>query len=283
MLDKDKTPCVVITRPQRQAKVWADKLHNIGIDSIGIPLLDIVSFQEDNFEHEQLIRSVKNCILDLDNYHKIIFVSQNAVECAMPWIENYWPQIPIGISFFAIGETTAKLLATYGMSVINLAGSHNGDMTSETLLLHPDLQSVADEKILIVRGVGGRGHLADILWQRGAQVEYCEVYQRGISADAQSQLNDWLTDNQGWEMHNYLLAFHSAETWNYFCEVLQKIKSINTTELMLKLNTLPIVVPSVRVKEQVNGSGFHNIILAKNATDESMTQAINLYFRSEPA
>lgn len=280
-VEQEKFPCVVITRPLRQAHAFAGILRRNGIDSINVPLLDIVSFHENNPDDAQWVRQIKNRILDLDNYQKIIFVSQNAVEHGMQWIDDYWPQLPTGIEFFAIGETTANLLSGYGVAVENIATSKEGDMTSEVLLRHPALQSVVDEKILILRGVGGRGHLADILRERGARVDYCEVYQRRIPADAQSKLLQWINNCHATD--RYLLVFHSGETWNYFCELLQKIQAAGKDDLMSKLTPMPILVPSARVEAQVNAAGFRHTILAKNATDEAMTQAINNYIRSNPA
>lgn len=263
---------VLITRPCQQAGLWATKLQALGINSLCLPLMEIMGF-DDKPEQEQWVRPIKNCILDLDLFHKIIFVSQNAVEQGMRWIDVYWPQIPQGIQFFAIGESTANRLRAYGLTVENLAT--DTDMTSESLLQHPALQQVNDEKILIIRGVGGRGFLGDELQQRGAQVKYCEVYQRALATNVQAAIEDWLDNHP---LEHYLISFHSAETWRYFVELLQKIQLSKSTDIVSRLKPLPLLLPSVRLQQEVNKSGFHNTILALNATDEAMTQALNLYF-----
>lgn len=283
MQTSERKICVVITRPRKQAEIWAEKLSRHGISSLCMPLLEITAFRDDNPDHQQQCRAIKNHILELDLYQKVIFVSQNAVEQALHWIDVYWPQIPVGVDFFAIGETTARFLVEQGLSVQNLATSNQSDMTSEALLMHPALQSVADEKILIVRGVGGRGYLADELRRRGAKVDYCEVYQRNIAADALPGMTSWINNQQAWNGQHYLLAFHSSETWNYFCDLAGKIQAANAGDLMPKFRTLSVLVPSARVEEEVNKSGFHHTILAKNATDEAMTQAVNHFIRSNQA
>ena len=49
---------------------------------------------------------------------------------------------------------------------------------SEGLLAHPLLQNVSAKNITIFRGIDGCNLLAKTLCERGAQVEYAEVYQR---------------------------------------------------------------------------------------------------------
>lgn len=266
---------VIITRPEKQALIWAKKLSLCDVDSKIIPLLEIKSFQ-DSAEMESIVRPIKNCILNLDLYQKVIFVSQNAVEYGMEWIENYWPQMPIGISFFAVGETTANLLREYGVSVQDLAETTQGNMTSESLLSAPGLQEVDGDKILIVRGVGGRGHLAEELRKRGAFVEYCEVYQREIPAQAKVQLLTWLRELSG----SALMVFHSGETLDAFQALMSQIADEMKLDLQKFYGKLSVVIPSARLEKKSMAVGFAHCILAANATDEAMTQAVNNYFRS---
>ncbi len=275
----NKVPTVVITRPIKQAMLWAEKLQSENIQSQIISLMEIKSFQNDSIETES-VRLIKNCILDLDLFQKIIFVSQNAVEQGMEWIEAYWPQIPQGVEFFAIGETTANLLRSYGVDVQDLSILTNGDMTSETLLLAEGLQNVVDEKILIVRGVGGRGHLAEGLIKRGALVKYCEVYQRQIPASAKDTLGNWLGSINQESNNHYLLVFHSGEALQNF----QLLVTDLTKEISIGLHQLLektfVLVPSKRLELEAISAGFKHCIVAANATDEAMTLAVKQYFRS---
>lgn len=274
----NKSATVIITRPQKQARIWAEKLKLENIQSQIISLLEIKSFQNEADETD-LVRSIKNCVLDLDLFQKIIFVSQNAVEQGMEWIDAYWPQIPEGIDFFAIGETTANLLRSYGVEVQDLAVSTNGDMTSESLLSADGLQQVANQKILIVRGIGGRGHLAEGLTKRGAVVKYCEVYKRQIPDAAKEQLIDWL-ENINSDSGNYLLVFHSGESLQNFQQLLTDLTKEISADLHHLLDSTCVLVPSKRLEVEVTSLGFKHCIVAANATDDAMTHAVKQYIRS---
>ncbi len=257
-------PCVVITRLQAQADVWAAELQALGFSSRRLPLLELRPVQGETQQ-----RAIKNHILDFDLYQKVIFVSQNAVEYGMAWLDDYWPQLPIGIDYFAVGATTAKKLASYGIAVTDLAVSEQGGMTSEDLLRAPQLQAVNGDKILIFRGMGGRGHLAEALRERGAWVEYCELYERLIPAAASADLQQLVADVGA--NHSAILALHSGES-------LQNLLTLAAeANALAQLQTLPVLVPSARIAQAASAAGFHTVITAENATDHAMSAALLNY------
>ncbi len=263
--------CVVITRPAAQAKHWAEALTAAGFQSTTLNLLEIVPVN-----NEDQVRAVKNKILDFDLYQKAIFVSQNAVEFGMQWIEDYWPQVPTGIDFFAVGTTTANKLADYGVLVTDLAVSANSGMTSEDLLRAPGLQQVEGEKIIIFRGCGGRGLMADELRKRGAWVDYCELYQRQLPARAETQLQALARQISAAEQQ-YLLSVHSGESLENLLQIVPRLMPASQTALL----DLPLLVPGQRIAAQAKAAGFSRIVCALNATDVAMTQALVSYLSSQ--
>ena len=263
---------VVITRPEQQANQWANTLATEGFKSFRLNLLEIKPVIS-----EEKTRAVKNKILDFDLYQKAIFVSQNAVEFGMEWLEDYWPQLPIGIEFFAVGATTAKKLSDYGIVVTDLAVSSNGGMTSEDLLRAPALQNVNGEKIIIFRGCGGRGHMADELRNRGALVDYCELYERCLPELAVAQLQQLATEISKQDCQ-YIMSVHSGESLENLLQLLQ-MDAVFTPFTKTMLRRLPLLVPSQRIATNATDAGFANIICAQNATDASMTQALRQYIQ----
>jgi uroporphyrinogen-III synthase len=79
----------------------------------------------------------------------------------------------------AIGAATARALKDAGRAPDRVPIS---DYRSEGLLNDPALAAPIGQRVVIVRGRGGRTLLADSLRQRGAQVSYAEVYQRQCPA-----------------------------------------------------------------------------------------------------
>ena len=272
---------IVVTRPLAQAEPWAKRLINLGANVSLIPLLDIVPVQND-----AQVQAIKNHILDFDLYRKVIFVSQNAVSYGFEWLENYWPQLPSDVSFFAVGETTATLMQARGVSVTDLAQTQYGAMTSETLLQSPALQQVAGEKILIMRGLGGRTHLGEALTARGAKVNYCELYERHVPVAAAMQFAQVLKTNAlatdtlesevleidalKTEAPPIIVTLHSGESLENLIAILKQLIPNNP----IKMQQLVLLVPSERVAEQAIDAGFSTIFTADNATEASMLQRL---------
>jgi len=251
---------LVITRPRPQAEPWAIQLRELGAQVDVIPLLEIIPVQQP--EH---IQAIKNCILDFDLYSKAIFVSQNAVEFGFEWLENYWPQLPIGIDFFAVGETTAKLIERKGARVTDLAFSQSGAMTSEALLQAPALQQVSGEKMVIFRGLGGRTHLGDELRARGARVDYCELYERCLPEDAEAQFAQLLQQ----PVEQRVILLHSGEALENLIKVITSLANVTAYKMAMQL-----LVPSQRIKVLALEAGFVQVCAAQNATDAAMLQGL---------
>ena len=252
---------IVVTRPTAQAQPWADRLRQLGAETTVISLLEIVPVL-DNTQ----IQAIKNCILDLDLYTKAIFVSQNAVELGFEWIENYWPQLPVRVEFFAVGETTARQLQNRGAPVTDLAQSQTGAMTSETLLQSPALQAVAGEKIIIFRGLGGRPHIGEVLTARGALVTYCELYERILPESSRADFKHLLKSSA----QELVLVLHSGEALENLKKIMDELGFFERT----LIERIWLLVPSQRIFELARAAGLIHVYAAQNATEASMLQGL---------
>jgi uroporphyrinogen-III synthase len=158
---------IAITRPVEQADVLNEGILRAGGTPIAFPLLAIAPLVS--------YASFDGVIETLPQCDWIIFISSNAVQQGMPRIAARFPQLPPNLRFAAIGPATAQELTRYGVEQV-LAPAARFD--SESLLALPELQDMQRQRVVIVRGVGGRELLADTLRERGAEVAFAECYRR---------------------------------------------------------------------------------------------------------
>lgn len=264
---------ILVTRPAPLAKAWVQALLKQGYAAQDVSIMDIVPVAD-----AVGCQRIKNRILVFDEYQKAIFVSQNAVAAGVDWLETYWPQLPVGMEYFAVGKATAEALATRNIQVVD-TNFERGDMNSEGLLASPALQQIQGEKILVFRGCGGRNLLREMLNTRGAQVDYCELYRRELPAQALEQLKAAFTPMLKND-YRHLITFHSGESARNFHQVLLMLASQQDNKpLAAFLRQQPVLVPGSRVATLVGKLGFTEIITAKNASDECMYSALENYIQ----
>ncbi len=249
---------VIASRQHPQNKAWSDKLRAQGYAVLEAPLLEIAAVSD------KKLAIANNKVLNLNEYQKLIFVSQNAVDFGVKSIDEFWPQLPMGLSWLAIGSRTSevllqKLKANFDETASIVSATQA--MNSEELLAQPELISVADEKVLIFRGCGGRPTLADTLEQRGAKVEYCELYERLIPKASMSILHEaGLSDVD-------VLPVFSAEGLENFMTLVDNSR-------LPELKNMALIVPSTRVEKIARNYGFERLWVARNATEAQMLFAI---------
>lgn len=240
-----------ITRPEATACALSDACRQAGIDVVELPLMDIIPLADLSHAARQ--------IMDLDHYSQIIFISANAVRIGMDLIEDYWPQLPVGVEFYAIGKATAAALAQRGVDCV----SGEGAMNSETLLNSAGLQARSElNKVLIMRGVGGRETLAEVLQSRGASVSYCELYER-------------VKPNYEADVVEYLLNSIQINCWlASSAETLKNGLSLAGENNLAKLCRIPVVVPGDRVAGVAREQGCMHVVVAENAGADAVLEAL---------
>jgi uroporphyrinogen-III synthase len=160
---------VLVTRPAAQAEPLCQRLSAAGATVWRLPAMAI-----EPLGHAAGHRAA---VGPLDHFRRVIFVSANAVTHGAFLLETRPASTGARPEVLAIGPATAQALLAAGHAVALPPG---GSYDSETLLAAPELQQVQGESILIVRGEGGREHLAQSLQARGATVHYADVYRRVV-------------------------------------------------------------------------------------------------------
>lgn len=237
---------VIVTRPADQSDGLVLALEQAGARPLAFPTLTI--------EPVEISAADRQKILDLDQYRIVFCVSPNAARLGLDALSDYWPQWPVQQLWLAVGPATGAAMEGWGLNL--LTGSQGA--TSETLLDLPELKMVAGERVLILRGEGGRDHMANTLRERGARVDFLELYRRGLPAADPSPL--WaalqspeppiLTVTSGDALRNLMIM---AE------------KHLN------RLKQCPLIVISGRLAEFARQQGFSRVWLAASpATSDIM-------------
>lgn len=237
----------MVTRPEAQAAGILQAIESSGAHPVAFPLLKL--------ENLPIDQTAKQKVMNLDKFDLVIFISGPAVQFGMNWVENYWPQLPIAITWFAVGKATANRLREYNIDVLTPDREN-----SEGLLKMDELQQVGGKKVLVVRGAEGREKLADTLRRRGAEVDYLETYRREREPWTSSDLYKLL------EQYSIeIVMITSGAALDYLADLMRAA----ATKTQIKL-----ILPSERLLVTANRLGFPFCHLAKGADDEAMLHAL---------
>lgn len=240
----------LVVRPEPQASRLSQALLTAGHQPVTSPLL---SFVEGNELHRlpELLGSLSS-----DDY--VIAVSVHAVSFTDNALRENglaWPKA----HYIAVGEATGNAFADVGVQ----GAAVPNDPRSEGIISLPGLADVTGRRVVILRGNGGRHMISPTLSNRGAHVDYCEVYQRVYSPDPHGELvKGWqsqgvdsiIITSGGLLSHIVQLATANAKDW-----------------LLSRL----LIVPSIRVVQEAKELGFTQIINAEGASNQALIAALD--------
>ena len=247
---------IVVTRPAHQSAHLCDLINDAG----GIPVALPVMAVEDPRDPAPALAVVRR----IREFDIAIFVSANAVERGLALIHRHGG-VPARLQVAAVGQRTAEaLLQQSGRLDIQAPPPYN----SEALLATSALQAVMGKRIAIFRGVGGRELLAETLRQRGAQVEYAEVYRR-------VRPNIRLADLVPPETNIDLIMITSQDGLQNLVEMAEM------EQRRAWLLNIQLVAISPRVAQLAEKLGFmHPALTAAQASDEAMVAACRTYSKT---
>lgn len=242
----------LLTRPAEECAATATALAEHGIQSASLPLLAIEPLVETPEQQATL--------LELDRYCAVVVVSKPAARLVLERLDRYRLRPPPHQAWFSVGPATGAILL---QRILNVSWPVAGD-DSEALLALPQWAEALDApepKVLIVRGEGGREHIAETLLSRGAQVDFLELYRRDLPDYPSGTLIQTLrserlnavvvSSGQG------LLSLHelAAADWGALVE-------------------LPLFVPSPRVAQMAAQMGAKIIVDCRGAGTAALLAAL---------
>ncbi|WP_252177575.1 uroporphyrinogen-III synthase [Endozoicomonas sp. 4G] len=242
---------VLVTRPEEQAKPLVAMIQSQGAMAWSLPMIHIQPVTEN--------QALRDRILQLDQYRKVIVISQNAARLGLQHIENYWPQMPVKIDWYAVGSKTRQWLNNNDIEAV-CPEIEKKSADSEALLQLESLQQVSGEKILILKGKGGRALLETTLKNRGAEVDCLALYERQKPDYPQDCLNRLIKDHG----INVILTSSGellANTADYLAPALSR--------------ECCLVVPSERVARMPEAQAFKRVYIARGANNQAMVSVLN--------
>lgn len=242
---------IVVTRPREQATTLVLGIQKLGGYCIQFPLLEITPLADDS--------SLRGLAARLHEFHLAIFISPNAVRYGMQAIQAAGG-FPDALQIATVGLSSAKALHDYGVKNV-IAPQLKFD--SESLLALPELQQVANKKIVIFRGDSGRELLGDTLKLRGAKVEYVTCYHR---SKPQHDISALLTASPD------ALCVSSSEALQHLSDML------NESDRTI-FSAMHLFVSHERIAAAAQKLGWKHIITAAGG-DEGLLAALTTWANS---
>ncbi len=243
-----QTRRILLTRPEPQASIFAERLRSLGAE------VDCFAGVQIRLQHPSGTE-----LAVLNNADWVIFVSGNAVK-GLHACEGFAACRTASLA--AIGAATAQALEQIGHAPsIHAPSPYN----SEALLRIDALCAVDGQHIVIVRGQDGREYLAEKLRRRGATVDYLCVYHRDLPEHT-------LSFNQLPHGVPQAVCITSVE----IARNLKQCVAPEEHELLLEQ---ALIAGNRRIGDACAELGYtHVAALARNPGDEAMLQALLDYF-----
>ncbi|WP_339450409.1 uroporphyrinogen-III synthase [Pseudomonas sp. EA_5y_Pfl2_R50] len=242
---------LLLTRPADDCAALAETLAAQGVFSSCLPLLEIAPLP--------VSATIRRSLAELVQCSAVIVVSKPAARIALEWLDVCGMALP-ATPWFSVGAATAQILLERGLDASFPA---QGD-DSEALLQLPRLRQVVSQpgaRVMILRGEGGRELLAERLRERGASVEYLELYRRDLPAYAPGELPRRIkaerlnglvvSSGQGFEH----LRQMAGDAWPAVAQ-------------------LPLFVPSPRVAELAHAAGAQIVVDCRGASAAALLTAL---------
>lgn len=241
----------VVTRPAEQAQTLIQRIQDYGGQTVAFPLLAIAALEDDQAVYAHLQQ--------MHTFDALIFVSSNAVEqffLRAQSMSEETKQLPC----FVVGPATAAAAKKFGMRNVIMPSQH---FDSEGLLALPQLADVSQQRILLIRGIGGRDLIANTLQQRGAEIHICACYQR-LPAQKDCSLLDRIWEEQGFSA----ILLTSSEAVRLLLDLAQHKAWLSSCKLVVHHPRL------ITQLQALSPQQTFSLVLAKSTDDEALIHAL---------
>jgi uroporphyrinogen-III synthase len=241
---------VLVTRPELQAMPLCRLLEAQGASTLRLAAVEIKALGER--------RALAARLGALENFDVIIFTSANAVRFGASLLDQ-----KRDLTLAAIGPATARALNQAGYRV---AIQPRATSDTEGLLMHPRLEQVAGQRILLITGSTGRQLLPLELTRRGATVVSADVYERAPAIPSAATLT---------AVHARFTAGEMQVITATSLEVGRNLLEMATPELRGEFARVHWLVPGERIAVGLRELGMQAPVLqAESAEDQDLVTAL---------
>ncbi len=261
-------PAIIVTRPTGQARRLIELIEVAtqavypAVRVISLPLLTIIP-KNDLALLAQLRIALQRATL-------IIFVSPNAIECAMraiddagsSWDQLVSPRSKIGV----VGQSSQEALVRHGVSRESILVPAQDESDSDGLwkVLQASITDWSKQSVLMIKGEGGRETLIEQLRSVGAALEILSIYSR-IPLDLRSPL--WQSCAE-LDPHQTLWTLTSSEAVRHLGDRCQK----SNQNPKLTIATSHALCSHANIANAAQQIGFKNISVCE-PRDESISRS----------
>ncbi len=243
---------VLVARPTKKTQALTLSLNKQGIACVSQPLFDYLPLAD----HKQSKKLLTTADI-------IIFVSVAAVEFSHANVAaTHWQYQHI----IAVGKATKAALHALDLKNIECPFQENSE---GVLALNVLNESLSNKTITIVRGNGGREHLATELIKRNATIHYLESYQRV-----------WRTfpkdiDKQWYHQQINCIVVTSNALLEKLVQLTQATNIAVENDITNHWRNHCIwLVASKRIADQAEQLGLTNIIQSNGANEQAINTAL---------
>lgn len=168
----DRPYRVLVTRAQHQASELAERLSELGLQPLPLPVIEIAE--------PMSFAALDEALASLQHFQWIVFTSVNAVEAAgrRGFAKRQ------GVRIAAIGPATARALEAIGMVADLVPAQAVAEAMARELLPHARQDDGAATRFLLVRAEEARDVLPEALRAAGGDVTIAPAYRNVIPASS---------------------------------------------------------------------------------------------------
>ena len=238
---------IFVTRPGASGQELVSELKNCGFETHALAVIKI--------------ESLSDFPIPWDNYDKVIVTSAHAAQ-AIPEVERPPARIARKIQWLAVGTASAKAMEQTLSGAVEIPSPKQ--QSSEGLLELAALKCVEAQRILVLKGEGGRPLLQDTLKARGAEVSSRDLYRR-VSQEVSEQSLQWLKS-----CNNALIIVTSLEIF----ERLQPILKTQENRCV----RIQFLTSSQRIAQAIEDQGYRTTV-CQNASNQCLVASVCAHHR----